>query len=80
MMLHCEAGKGSRYGGHPEERRVCALKIIIDPRGEERDLYGSGVLFLQFTKHLNLCVFSFALNGNLGRCSGRRRAIMPMYS
>lgn len=36
MMLHCEAGKGSRYGGHPEERRVCALKIIIDPRGEER--------------------------------------------
>lgn len=35
-MLHCEAGKGSRYGGYPEERRVCVLKIIIDPRGEER--------------------------------------------
>lgn len=26
-------GKLSR--GHPEERRACALKIIIDPRGEE---------------------------------------------
>ena len=35
-MLHCEVGKGSCYGGHPEERRVCALKIIIDPHGEER--------------------------------------------
>lgn len=35
-VLHCEAGKGNWYGGHPEERRVCALKIIIDLRGEER--------------------------------------------
>lgn len=34
-MLSCEAGKGSCYGGHPEERRLCALKIIIDPHGVE---------------------------------------------
>lgn len=38
------------------------------------------VLFSQFTKHLNLCVFSFTLNGNLGRCSGKLGAVMPEYS
>lgn len=36
-----------------------------------RDLYGSVVLFSQFIKHLDLCVFSFTLNSNLGRCSGK---------
>lgn len=34
-VLRCEAGPGSCYRGHPEERCLCALKIIIDPRGEE---------------------------------------------
>ena len=31
-----EVGKGGCYGGCPEERRLCPLKIIIDPHRDER--------------------------------------------
>lgn len=34
--LCCGVAKGSRGGGPPGERCLCALKIIIDPRGEEQ--------------------------------------------
>lgn len=37
----------------------------------------SVVLFSQFIKHLNVCVFSFNLNGNLGSHSGRLELSCP---
>lgn len=67
-------GKGCCYGGCPEERRLCALKIIIDTHGEERLVCECCLVFTVY-KALECVFFSFDLNSNLGRYSGRLGAM-----
>ena len=74
-----EVGKGGCYGGCPEERRLCPLKIIIDPHRDERLVCECCFAFTVY-KALEHVFFSFVLNGNLGRHSGRLGVGVPIYN